>query len=99
MSERQRSESFSTGPESFSDEFAGGTATAERQIEVIHGVYAHSLPFAGMSVASVRAELAERMNIDPEAQAVVDGNFVPEDTILTEGNTLNFIKAAGERGR
>lgn len=96
--ERQRPETFGTGPDSFSDDFASGTAVAEGSVEVIHGVYAHDLPLAGMTVGQAREELSDRMNIDPEAGAVVDGNHVPEDTVLNEGSTLNFVKLAGEKG-
>lgn len=98
-SERERPESFGTGPDPFSDEFASDTAVADGRVEVIHGVYAHSLPLAGMTVAQARAELADRMNIDPDAAAVIDGNHVSEDTVLNERNTLNFVKHAGEKGR
>src|SRR5262245_12134171 len=78
----------------------GGTATATRtgRVEVIHGGYAHSLPLAGMTVRQARTELEERMNIDPEAVAVVDGSETREDTVLREGQVLNFLTPAGEKG-
>jgi len=97
--ERLRDETFGAGPGTFSDEFAAGTAVAEGHVEVIHGVYAHSLSLAGITVGQARVELADRMNIDPDAIAVVDGTEVPDDTILGEGQTLNFVKHAGEKGR
>ncbi len=78
----------------------GGTATATRsgRVQVIHGVYAHSLPLSGMTVRQARTELEERMNIDPEAVAVVDGTEAEEDTVLREGQVLNFLTPAGEKG-
>ena len=45
-----------------------------------------------------RAELEERMNIDPEATAVIDGVEANEGTVLREGQVLNFVKPAGEKG-
>ena len=92
---RERS---STGPSA--DDFAGGTATATRsgRVDVIHGVYAHSLPLAGMTVRQARTELEERMNIDPESLAVVDGLETKEDSVLREGQVLNFLTPAGEKG-
>jgi hypothetical protein len=89
-------ESLTTG----SAEDHGGTATATRsgRVQVIHGVYAHSLPLAGMTVRQARTELEERMNIDPEAVAVVDGSEAEEDTVLREGQVLNFLTPAGEKG-
>lgn len=97
--ERIRSETFAGGADSFSDDFAANTAVAtEGQVEVIHGVYAHSLPLSGMTVGQARTELADRMNIHPESIAVVDGNEAGDDTILGEGQVLNFVKHAGEKG-
>src|SRR5215471_14377309 len=96
--ERTRPETFATGPEPFSDDFAGATATATGRVDVIHGVYAHSLPLAGMSVRQARAELEDRMNIAPEAVAVVDGTEAGEDTVLRQGQVLNFVTPAGEKG-
>lgn len=97
--ERTRNEGYSGGADSFSDDFAADTAVAtEGQVEVIHGVYAHSLPLSGMTVGQARTELADRMNIDPESMAVVDGHEVADDTILGEGQVLNFVRHAGEKG-
>jgi hypothetical protein len=79
---------------------AGGTATATRsgRVQVIHGVYAHSLPLAGMTVREARIELEERMNIDPGAVAVVDGSEAEGAAVLREGQVLNFLTPAGEKG-
>ena len=97
-SERQREEQFAPGPESFSDDFASATAVAEGRVEVIHGVFAHSLPLSGMTIGQARSELMERMNIPDDAIAVLDGAEASEDTVLGEGQVLNFVKYAGERG-
>ena len=90
------------------DWFGGPTAVAEPDespaaaagsVSVVHGVYAHSFPLAGLHVRDARGQLEERMNIDPDAIAVVDGNEVDEDTVLVEGQMLTFVKHAGEKGR
>jgi hypothetical protein len=91
-------EKVSTGPEAAGDEFATATATRSGRVDVIHGVYAHSLPLAGMTVLQARGELEERMNIDPEALAVIDGVEADDDTVLREGQVLNFVTPAGEKG-
>src|SRR5687768_2117978 len=90
------------GPAPHSDEFAT-TAEAKKpsgnkRIDVIHGVYAHSLPLVGMTIAQARLELEDRMNIAPEAVAVVDGIEVSEEEHLREGQVLNFLSPAGEKG-
>ena len=38
------------------------------------------------------------MNIDPTAVATVDGVEADEHTVLNEGQVLNFVKQAGEKG-
>jgi hypothetical protein len=96
-SEKVIRERLHTGPSR--DDFAGtATATRSGRVDVIHGVYAHSLPLAGMTVRQARTELEERMNIDPEALAVVDGLEAEEESILREGQVLNFLTLAGEKG-
>ena len=88
-------ERVNAGPAPFSDEFAPARTG---RVDVIHGVYAHSLPLAGMTVRQARTELEERMNIDPEALAVVDGLETEEESVLREGQVLNFLTPAGEKG-
>jgi hypothetical protein len=99
MFERNRSEAIRTGPSSFSDAFATNSAVApEGQVDVVAGVYAHSFPLSGMTIRQARTELSDRLNIHPESIAVVDGHEVGDDTILGEGQVLNFVKHAGEKG-
>jgi hypothetical protein len=87
-------EKVSPGPEPEGD----GAAMRSGRVEVIHGVYAHSLPLAGMTVLQARTELEDRMNIDPEALVVIDGVEADDDTVLCEGQVVNFVTPAGEKG-
>lgn len=96
--EQLRHNDFSTGPEPFSDSECAAAVAGEGHVNVICGVYAHAMPICGMRVHDARNELVERMNIDPDAVAVVDGHLVDEETVLSEGQTLNFVKHAGEKG-
>ena len=98
QTETLRRETVSTGPVPFGDEFAAAGSAVSGRVDVIHGVYAHSLPLAGMSVRQARLELEDRMNIAPEAVAVVDGVEADEAFVLTQGQVLNFVTAAGEKG-
>jgi hypothetical protein len=91
-------ERVTAGPAPFSDDFAPATATRTGRVDVIHGVYAHSLPLAGRTIVQAREELEDRMNIAPEAVAVVDGMEVAEEEILREGQVLNFVSPSGEKG-
>ncbi len=95
--ETLRPERTSAGP--LPEEFAPvALATRSGRVDVIHGVYAHSLPLAGLTVKQARAELEDRMNISPEAVAVIDGKEATEEEVLTEGRVLNFLTPAGEKG-
>ena len=96
-SERERTADLSTGPDPSTDPFETFSAS-QGQVEVIHGVYSHTMPLAGMSVDQVRTELSDRLHLDPEAVAVVNGEAVNEDFMLTEGQVLTFVKPAGEKG-
>lgn len=83
----------------FDDPYAATATAPGGNVSVVHGCYSHSLPLAGMTVCEARAELDERMNIDPDAMALIDGNDAAEDAVLTEGQVLTFVKHAGEKGR
>jgi hypothetical protein len=91
-----QTERLAVGPAPHNDEFAPATRTG--RVDVIHGVYAHSLPLVGLTVRQARAELEDRMNIAPEAVAVVDGVEAVEDLVLRENQVLNFLTPAGEKG-
>jgi hypothetical protein len=96
MSERVRQHSFGGSVALDDDEQV--VATAVGDVSVVHGVYAHSYPLAGLRVRDARDHLEERMNIDPDAVAIVDGNEAAEDTMLAAGQVLTFVKHAGEKG-
>lgn len=97
--ETMRPERVTPGPAPYSDDFAS-TAVLPRtgRVNVIHGVYAHTLPLAGRTIREARQELEDRMNIAPESVAVVDGTEVSEEEILRENQVLNFLSPAGEKG-
>jgi hypothetical protein len=63
------------------------------------GIYSERLPISGMSVEAVRQRFADRLDIDPSATAVLDGNAVDdEQTTVHTGQTLIFVRWAGEKG-
>ncbi|MDY0167769.1 MAG: hypothetical protein RBS80_14570 [Thermoguttaceae bacterium] len=97
--ERFRNDGDPSGPSPFDDPYAATATLTGGNVSVIHGCYGHSLPLAGMTVGEARAELEERMNIDPDAVALLDANDAAEDAVLVEGQVLTFVKHAGERGR
>ena len=78
---------------------AGFTPMPEQQdAQVCHGPYAESLPVVGKTVGEVRRKFADRFGIPKDAQAVLDGVDVSDDTIITNKQILTFMKRAGEKG-
>ncbi len=80
--------------------FGGGgdTPSEDNSATVSHGPYAEQLPVGGMSVEKIRRRYADRFDIDPKAEAVIDGNPVDDATVVKPGQTLMFIRRAGEKG-
>ena len=54
--------------------------------------------FAGMSVGDIRDDVAEDLNVPSAAEARLNGNPAADDAQVREGETLEFVKTAGEKG-
>jgi len=65
---------------------------------VVHGTYAEPLPVAQMTIAEVRRRFADLLDIHPQANAVLDGTPVDDDTTVAAGQTLMFLRRSGEKG-
>lgn len=72
---------------------AGGLVT------VSHAPYAEDLPVGELSIQAIRQRYGDRLDIHPEAVALVDGQPAGEDTLVHEGQNLMFVRPAGEKGR
>jgi hypothetical protein len=84
-----------SGPSSGGDDepsAVGGMVT------VTHGSFAEDLPVAQMSVRQVRQRFHDRLDIHPQALAVIGGVPVDDDTIIGERQALTFIRPSGEKG-
>jgi hypothetical protein len=64
---------------------------------VVHGVYREPAP-ANRTVGELRQRLRDRLSIDEQAEAFVDGRPVDESTVVRTGQTLTFMHQAGEKG-
>ena len=60
--------------------------------------YREPLPVAGMTVGVIRRRLADRLNIDPTAQAMIGTQDVGDDVVLRAGEYLYFRRQVGEKG-
>ena len=67
-------------------------------VTVACGPYVEPLPVGNMTVSEVRARYRDRFDIDPESQAILNGQEVGDDTRIDAGQTLAFIRRAGEKG-
>jgi hypothetical protein len=68
------------------------------QVQISYGVHSLEAAIAGKSVGEVRQALKEPLNIDPRALALVNGRDVPASFVLKEGDQLEFVRLAGEKG-
>ena len=75
---------------------AGGSG---EMVVVSSGLFHDRLPVAGLTVAEVRDRFADRLDIDPSATPVIDGEPVDDENVVVRpGQTLSFFQYAGEKG-
>jgi hypothetical protein len=73
-------------------------ALLDTQVTVISGAHLQSLPLVNQTVTQVRDLLQGPFNIGPQATPLVNGRLVPPDTVLRQGDALEFVHHAGEKG-
>src|ERR1700690_3121171 len=74
------------------------TAVDELGVEIVHGPHQASYPLAGQTISDVRTALADVFNIDPGAEALVDGCPASDEALLLPGQTLEFSHPSGWKG-
>jgi hypothetical protein len=67
-------------------------------VTVISGAHLQSLPLANQTVDAARQLLQASFNIGPQAMALVNGRPVTPETVLRQGDILEFVHHAGEKG-
>jgi hypothetical protein len=67
-------------------------------VKISYGVHSLEAAIAGKAVGEVRQALKEPLNIDPRALALVNGRDVAASYVLKEGEQLEFVRLAGEKG-
>jgi len=73
--------------------------SAPDSVTVCSGPYIEqNIPLSGRSVGDVRLLFGDRLDIDPNAQAVLDGEEVTDETVIKSGQVLTFVKKSGEKG-
>jgi len=67
-------------------------------IQVTCGASSAKFPVCGKSIGAVKVYLKEVMNIDTLADGVINGKKASEEYILREGDILEYLKPAGQKG-
>jgi len=68
-------------------------------VTIRHGVNTISVDSAaGKTVEEIRAQVADILNVPGGAQARVNNAQANDDVELADGDTLEFVKTAGEKG-
>ncbi len=80
------------------DFFSDTVSSSAGAVTVCHGPYAEQLPVVGETVGRVRALFGDRFDLDPESQAVIDGRPVGDEVRIEAGQSLVFVRRAGEKG-
>ena len=69
-----------------------------KMVNISSGPYSEDLPVAGSTVGEIRKRFSDRFDIDEKAQSIVNGNVVGDDVVLQAGESLMFVRHAGEKG-
>jgi hypothetical protein len=67
-------------------------------VKISYGIHNLDAAITGKSVSEVRQSLKEPLNIDPRALALVTGRDVAAPYIPKQGDQLEFVRLAGEKG-
>jgi len=68
-------------------------------IQVTCGASSGAFPVEGKSVSEVGEFLREVLNVDKLSTGLVNGKEIPGSYILKNGDSLEFMKPAGRKGR
>lgn len=93
QNQTRRSERAQRPPSALSPGILGGQTATVRS-----DPYEEPLPVVGMTVAQVRDRYGQLLDIDPGAEALVNGNEVGENAVIEEGQRLQFARSGGEKG-
>lgn len=98
MNERTRSAREREGGHGSSSEIFDSGDSTPGLVTVSSGPYMESLPVANMTVGEIRRRFRTRLDLDPESQAVLDGQDVGDDVVVRTGQSLMFARRSGEKG-
>ena len=74
------------------------TPPGAAMVTVCHGPYAEQLPLAGNTIARILGKYGVHFEIDEECLVLLDGLPASRHTTVSEGQTVTFVRPAGEKG-
>ena len=74
------------------------TTSTANSVNVTHGAYSENVSLVGETVGSIRRLLRDVANVPSDAKAILNGEIVGNDTILRNGDVLEFVKVVGQKG-
>lgn len=69
-----------------------------RDVEVIYGASVQTLALAGLTVAQARPLVETILAVDPRSPALLNGVPARANHVIAEGDFLEFVHQAGEKG-
>ncbi len=76
----------------------GNEADTSGTVQVTWGALIDDLEVVGMTVGEVQTLLATAYNLAPGVRVNVNGAEADADTLLVTDDSLEFVRAAGEKG-
>ena len=68
-------------------------------VQVIYGASVQTLALAGLTVAQARPVVETLLAVDPTSPALVNGRPARPSYVIAQGDALEFVHHAGEKGR
>lgn len=70
-----------------------------RDVQVIYGASVQTLALAGLTVAQARPLVETILAVDPRSPVLVNGRPARASYLIAQGDALEFVHHAGEKGR
>ena len=72
--------------------------TREANVQVIYGASVQNLALAGLTLAEARPFVETILSVAPRSPALVNGRPVRASYVIAQGDALEFVHHAGEKG-
>jgi hypothetical protein len=97
MQERTHAAQTRVAPTGGLDNVFGDHSIFTPMAQARHGVHRAPVP-DGQTVGEIRRRMRDRLALDPDTPAYIDGNRVADDVRVRAGQLLAFMHQAGEKG-